>query len=188
MPSFTNIGPAVSEPLGFENVDTAWTDGRTFDQFYNSSRDRRLKTSETCLTQYFYRPDVLHDVQTMALKHEKGNYNHNYYLIIKYTITAHARVATKFLNCLHTKPLNLTRHKCTQLTTEMLVPCWAAIGRRHTTDKNELRLDIRPRSVVDVQLYTSPPTAAFYTCNTTDSKQQTGQQQSQADNKLTLIR
>ena len=29
MPSFIDVGPAVSEPQGFENVDTSRTDGRT---------------------------------------------------------------------------------------------------------------------------------------------------------------
>jgi len=27
--SFIDVSPAVSEPQGFENVDGAWTDGRT---------------------------------------------------------------------------------------------------------------------------------------------------------------
>ena len=32
MPSFIDVGPAVSDPKDFENVDDARTDGRTFDQ------------------------------------------------------------------------------------------------------------------------------------------------------------
>jgi len=39
-PSYIDIGPAVSEPEGFENVDTSWRDGRTFNRFYNSSEAR----------------------------------------------------------------------------------------------------------------------------------------------------
>ena len=38
MPSFIDVGPAVSEPWGFENVDGR-TDGQTFGWFYKSFRD-----------------------------------------------------------------------------------------------------------------------------------------------------
>ena len=33
-----DVGPAAPESLGFENVDTYHTDGRTSDRFYKSSR------------------------------------------------------------------------------------------------------------------------------------------------------
>jgi len=50
MPSFINVGPVVSEPYAFDNVDTAWMNGQTFDRVCKSSWERWLKTHHATST------------------------------------------------------------------------------------------------------------------------------------------
>ena len=72
VPSFIDLSPAVSEPDGLENDDSARTYRWTFDRFYkSSSRDRRLarqlKTTRGHLTPPRHESKILGRVHAVVI-------------------------------------------------------------------------------------------------------------------------